>query len=228
MSKNKQSKDLANDSATNDSNATSEQLPDFDARTISKLSETLKEKIHHQTSVKNKGKQTEKPKDSSARAKGNSQRGKKRDNARRVVEHQEHAKQQHNSRQWSGESSLRHEIELLGGTEDDYDMVNTIESGSEFEGPDLKKSRNSKYANIHGTSFDKELSNILEEFSSTQQHELHREASEGTEQGSGYNINNYEFRYESKTSARNENDVARYPTTQAWGVSKMVRILKVP
>lgn len=171
-----------NDIAIHEPDNTVHQLPRLNEATFSSLSKRLEEKIQsHAPAAINATKKEKSDRTRATSAKkpatnkdASFQRRNKRDSTGRVVKHKSDNGQQRSSSDRHGDQAeLRREIELLGGTQADYDLVNSVESNSEIEDPSAKRSRKSDKVTKNGMSFEKDLSSILKEFSRAPQDEVH-------------------------------------------------------
>lgn len=233
MSQKAQRKVSGKQSALQESTTAHEQLPGLDGTTLSKLTKKLEEKLRHSKTTQNKNKQTEKskptlkksPQDSTSQAKGNAPRGEKRDSAGKVVNYQNYqGKQPTSAGQEKEQNELRREIELLGGTKDDYDLVNGVESGSEIEGQVVKKSQGPRKVEKHGDSFDRELSSILKEFSHAPRDDSENEDSNDAKESVVNNMDVDDVQAESRASTRTPSILDHSLAKRTPGTSKMVRI----
>ncbi|KAL9623109.1 MAG: hypothetical protein Q9160_002623 [Pyrenula sp. 1 TL-2023] len=170
-----------NDVASHASEGTGHQFPGLNEATFSSLSKKLMEKIQSHAPAatkvaKEKKSNMTKPAStgkSAAKTNASVQHGKKRDSTGRVLRHKsDNGQQKPSPGQHEDQAELRQEIELLGGTQADYDLVNGVESGSEIEDQSAKQPRKSSKATENGKIFEKDLSSILKEFSHAPQDDV--------------------------------------------------------
>ncbi|KAL9115453.1 MAG: hypothetical protein Q9227_000774 [Pyrenula ochraceoflavens] len=132
------------------------------------LSSKIKKKIEQQSQPKSKTKgekldrnggnsQTHRPREEG--------RGRKRDSSGKVVNGTSKDEKLPKSKSASDVQALREEINLLGGTSEDFDLVNNIDSASELEDGESGPIATAEKSQIEHKSFKKDLSTLLEEFS---------------------------------------------------------------